>query len=266
MKTVLICFSGLTMLVLLGGCPRVNSPRDPVYLELQKLNRTVDEGQRAQQQKLDDLSNTVDQLALELSQSQRQKADSGYTFNQLLDELSIMKQQLADSTQQFNDLIDRVTFLQRTLDTMNMSGRSPAPASTGSEASSTEPLPASISPDALYQIALNDYYKNNFELAIHGFNQFISQFPTLNLAGNAQYWIGECYYSMQKYDQAYQAFDLVLQKYSGNSKTPSAMLKQAFCLIGLKQDEQAKIQLQKVILQYPLTREAELAKERLQQN
>ena len=51
------------------------------------------------------------------------------------------------------------------------------------------------------------------------------QFPKHELAGNAQYWLGEAVYGQQKYDLAITEFEKVLKNYSKSIKVPAALLK-----------------------------------------
>lgn len=260
MRTISLSVAGILLILCFTGCPPVNSPRDPVYQELQTINRKLDESQKKQEQKLQELTISVNELAREITQTQKKDADNSYSYNQLLDELSILKQQLADSTQKFSELIDRVTFLQSSLDSLKIQGSLPSQSDQAGQSGTI-----SVSPDTIYQTALTDYHKNNFDLAIQGFEQYIKSFPETNLAGNAQYWIGECYYSLNKFDRALQAFDMVLDKYTGNTKAPSAMLKKAFCYLEMGKIYDAKNQLTQVIERYPSSREMQLAQQKLRQ-
>ena len=65
-----------------------------------------------------------------------------------------------------------------------------------------------------YSSALTLYFQNNFNPAILEFQKLIAHDPKGEFADNSQYWIGECYYSMEMYDKAIQAFEkcLLLRK------------------------------------------------------
>ena len=58
-------------------------------------------------------------------------------------------------------------------------------------------------------------------------------FPHHDYADNAQYWLGECFYDQQRYDQAAPEFRAVLTRWPTGNKAPDAMLKLGFSLIAL---------------------------------
>src|SRR4029077_865865 len=71
----------------------------------------------------------------------------------------------------------------------------------------------SADPKALYDAAYNDYLKGNYDLSAREFQEYLNNFPTTDLADNATYWIGECYYRQKQYRRAVDQFDQVLQRY-----------------------------------------------------
>ena len=62
-------------------------------------------------------------------------------------------------------------------------------------------------PRALYQTSYSDYLRGNYDLAMLGFQQYLETFPETDLADNATYWIGECFYRQQKYAEAIAEYD-----------------------------------------------------------
>src|SRR5262249_5720046 len=50
-------------------------------------------------------------------------------------------------------------------------------------------------PDQLFAAAYGDYSRGNYDLAISEFRQYVDSYPASEMADNAQYWIGECFYS-----------------------------------------------------------------------
>ncbi|MDH4101145.1 MAG: tol-pal system protein YbgF, partial [Nitrospirota bacterium] len=126
------------------------------------------------------------------------------------------------------------------------------------------PVPAG-DPSEIYQKAYGDFSRGNYDLAITGFEEFLSDFPDAMLAPNAQYWLGECYYSRKEFDKAIVEFDKVIKNYQGAIKVPSAYLKKGFSMDALGNREAAKAQYRKIVDAYPLAPEAAIAKEKLKQ-
>lgn len=77
----------------------------------------------------------------------------------------------------------------------------------------------------LYESALNDLKANKLSDAEVKFSQFLGSFPKDNLAGNAQYWLGEVYYKQQNFAKAAVAFKDGYSKYPEGSKGPDCLLK-----------------------------------------
>ena len=120
-------------------------------------------------------------------------------------------------------------------------------------------------PQALYDTAYNDYLQGNFDLAILGFHQYAETYRSTELADNAIYWIGECYYRQSKFQKAIEQFDEVLTRFDRSDRTPSALLKKGYAYFELGQRAQGVVHLQSVIREHAGTDEAHLASQRLQE-
>ena len=77
----------------------------------------------------------------------------------------------------------------------------------------------------MYAQAFDALKAGSYSIAITGFKDFLSTYPTSSLAENAQYWLGESYYVTHDYGSAAGAFRTVLKKYPDSRKAPDAMLK-----------------------------------------
>lgn len=118
---------------------------------------------------------------------------------------------------------------------------------------------------ALYDAAYQDLLKGRYELAEAGFRQFLRIMPEGSLADNAAYWIGECYYAQQRYEDAAREFRATIQRFNYGDKVPAAMLKLAYSEIALKKRRDAENTLQDLIRRYPFSNEAKLARAKLQE-
>lgn len=120
-------------------------------------------------------------------------------------------------------------------------------------------------PQALYNGAYNDYLKGNYDLSLREFQEYLDNFPTTDLADNATYWIGECYYRQRRFRQAVDQFDAVLEKFPRSEKVASATLKKGYAHLELGERSQGIVQLRHVIRQYQNSDEANLARQRLRE-
>jgi len=120
-----------------------------------------------------------------------------------------------------------------------------------------------VNPKELYDTALEDIRNERFQLAESRFLSFLMQFPKHELAGNAQYWLGEAVYSQGKYELAISEFEKVLKKYKKSPKVPAAMLKIGFSQLEQGKKKTAVNTLNRLIKSHPKSEEADLARERL---
>jgi tol-pal system protein YbgF len=104
---------------------------------------------------------------------------------------------------------------------------------------------------------------NNYGDAIASFESFITAYADSEYAGNAQYWIGECYYTQHDFTKAIEAFTKVVDNYPKGKKVPDAILKVGYSLINLNQPDKARVALEALVEKYPKTPAADKARERL---
>lgn len=114
-----------------------------------------------------------------------------------------------------------------------------------------------------YRGAWQSLNGQQYDKAIQQFRTFQRKNPSSELADDAQYWIGESYFTRRDYNRAILEYNDVL-KYRKGDKVPAALLRQsqAFVEIGDKTD--ARLILQKLINDYPNSRQAKDAREKLQ--
>lgn len=105
-----------------------------------------------------------------------------------------------------------------------------------------------------YLKAFTDYASGRFPEAIAGFRNFIGSYPDNVFAGNAQYWLGECYYSQRLLSRAAEEFNQVLNRYPDGVKAPEALLKLIAIYGDLNQPEMQTQLRQQLLERYPLSR------------
>ena len=110
--------------------------------------------------------------------------------------------------------------------------------------------PTTYEIESSYQAALRDYYDRKHEQAIGEFGEILAIAPQSNLADNAQYWIGECYYALKNYRHALSEFQKVFA-YSKTNKADAAQIKIAMCYLELGDRTKARAELRKLIRDYP---------------
>lgn len=77
----------------------------------------------------------------------------------------------------------------------------------------------------IYQTGLEALKANDTTKAEASFNTILNKYPKDKLAGNAQYWLGETYYSKKEFDRAAVAFAKGYQGYKDSPKKSDSLLK-----------------------------------------
>jgi tol-pal system protein YbgF len=115
----------------------------------------------------------------------------------------------------------------------------------------------------LYRRSLDSLRGGQLDEALTGFREFLRLHPQHDLADNAQYWLGECYYHEKDYPLAMREFRRVVEKYPQGNKVADALLKVAFCHLALGSAEVGRQTLEQVVRSYPRHEAAALASSRL---
>jgi TolA-binding protein len=93
-----------------------------------------------------------------------------------------------------------------------------------------------------YEEALEDIYAHRYPQAIAKFHDLLRQPDTDNLADNCQYWIGEAYFAMGKFDMAIAEFEKVFI-YDNNNKIDDAQFMSGMAYAKLGNSNLAKLEL-----------------------
>lgn len=114
---------------------------------------------------------------------------------------------------------------------------------------------------ALYDQALAEFKARNYQNAQTIWAEFTQAFKDHELAPNAHFWQGECFYQMGDYARAVLAYQEVIARYPKSVKYRPALLKQGVSFIKLGKDKAGRLLLEDVVAKYPDTAEARRAKE-----
>ena len=127
------------------------------------------------------------------------------------------------------------------------------------------PPSAMLSPAEVFNMAYSDYRNGNFELAIDGFKMYREQFPESPLVDDSVYWIGECYFSQKKYEEAIQEFNELILNHPRGDKIPAAYLKKGLSLAELGKKEEALSVFKLLVSKFPLEEETKIAQQKIKE-
>ena len=114
-----------------------------------------------------------------------------------------------------------------------------------------------------YQSGLRDYNAGRYPLAAGEFQDVLHYYPLDDLAGAAQFYLGEIAYQQKHYEEAVNAYSLVLEGFSGNAKAPAAQLHKGLALLAMNKRDAGIHELRLLIQRHPRTPEASSARTKL---
>ena len=181
-----------------------------------------------------------------------------------------LKKQVQQVQDRLDNVARRLADLAKDLETVRLSSGSkgrpsagrPSAAALNDTGRAAQPLLLG-DPRELYDLARKDMEAGNFALALGEFSQVLENFPQSEVADNACYWLGECYYAQKDFAKAAQTFQRLLKDYPQGDKVPDALLKLGYALAEQKDQVKAAEALRTLIEKYPDSSGAKLAKEKL---
>jgi tol-pal system protein YbgF len=178
--------------------------------------------------------------------------------------------QISGQVQALHDAVDelkaRLAKVSKQLDDIQAAQQNitqPGAAQPGGTAPAAANTPQAPPPEQLYNDALRDYNANKNDLAAQEFAQYVQVYGNTDLAGNAQFYLGEIDYRRGNFTAAIQDYNKVLDQYPGGNKGAAAQLKKGFALLELGQRDAGVQELRSLLSRYPKSPEAVQAKERL---
>ena len=123
--------------------------------------------------------------------------------------------------------------------------------------------PAVLSEQQLYQMAYDSVINSNFERSIAEFDQYLSIYDGGRFVTNAHYWKGQAYLYLNRYSEAKDSYEIILNQHADSAKLPDAMYGLSSAYQGLGNILQAKQLLNDIKRRFPNTGVANLADTRL---
>ncbi len=128
----------------------------------------------------------------------------------------------------------------------------------------SSPAAAGDGDDPLFAKGMASFKDKKYKEAYKLFEQHLSGQPDGRQAAKTLYLMGECLFNQGEYDLAILDYQKVISNYSGDTHSPAALLRQAMSFEKLTDKETAKIIYGKLAADYPDSREAKVARERME--
>jgi TolA-binding protein len=250
--------------------------------DMQRLQSTVDSRFGVLQHLVEQSADTVNQMTAAVNALQKKIDVQSENSNGKLDSVSGQVQSLNDSVDELKSRIAKLDKSIQDMQTQMQNTQSPpagvVPVTPGAE--STAPAPAGdASATAVpatgatfgqapplretFQAGVRDYNAARYDVAAGEFQDVLHFYPLDDLAGNANFYLGEIAYHQQDYADAIKSYNAVLEGFAGNSKAPAAQLHKGLALILEGKKDAGTHELRLLIQRHPQTPEAAQAKAKL---
>ncbi len=123
---------------------------------------------------------------------------------------------------------------------------------------------APIGDDTLMNQGMSSFKAKKYQAAYKLFEQFLANQPDKSQAAKALYLMGECLFNQGEYDLAILDYQKVISNYADDPHSSAALLRQGMSFEKLTDKETAKVVYSKLLADHPRSREAKVARERLE--
>ena len=241
---------------------------------VQRLQSTLDSKFGVLQHLVEQTADNANRVMASMDALQKKINAESEATNGKLDTTSGQIQSLNDSV---DELKSRMTKLDKTIQDLQgqlqnlqnpptgMPGQGGAPPATtsGTGTGTPEGGPGGGQAPPLqetYQAALRDYNTARYDVAAGEFKDVLTYYPQDDLAGNAQFYLGEISYKQGDYAGAVKAYNAVLEGFSGSTKAPAAQLHKGQALIKTGKRDAGIREFRALIQRHPQTPEATQAR------
>lgn len=124
---------------------------------------------------------------------------------------------------------------------------------------------APAGPDAVtvYDQATQDLTMGRYAMALQGYRDLLARHAQSDLADNAQYGIGECFFAQAVFDSAAVEYARVTEHWPRSDRVPASLYKLALAQERLGRVQESRRTLEDLVTRFPKTNEAQLARDRI---
>ena len=251
---------------------------------VQRLQSTLDTRFGVLQHLVEQTADSTNRMSSAVDALQQKIAAQNEAISGKIDTSTGQVQSVSDSVDELKSRLDKlqhsVQDLQSQLQNMQAAppqtqpatgapGGSGSPAPTGPGAAAPPgpgaPPAANQAPPLqdTYQAGVRDFNGARYSVAQGEFQDVIQYYPQDDLAGSAQFYLGEIAYRTQNYSDAVKAYNVVLESFSTSSKAAAAQLHKGLALLKLNKRPAGIQELRSLIQRHPQTPEAAQARSKL---
>jgi tol-pal system protein YbgF len=247
---------------------------------VQRLQSTLDTRFGVLQHQVEQTADNANQISATVNALEKKINAQSDAATGKMDTISGQVQSLNDSVDELKSRIAKLDKSVQDLQTQlqNIQSAPPATAQPGAPGSAlpgttingagqpgAAQAPAAQAPPLAdtFQAGVRDYNSAHYDVATGEFQDVIHFYPADDLAGTAQFYLGEIAYRQQNYPDAVKAYNAVLEGFPGSSKAPAAQLRKGLALLALNKKDAGIHELRLLIQRHPQTPEAAQARSKL---
>ncbi|MGA1796449.1 MAG: tol-pal system protein YbgF [bacterium] len=209
----------------------------------------------------DTVQRNLDDLQKQIFEIQQDQAYLNTKVEQTTAQLTSINERIADRDKKLNEFLVVRSEPVRYAPPPQVTAPVPPPAPVNPKPimeKKVEPPPQpkeqakpAINPSKLYTNALDLVRSGRIDDAIPLLKLYLEEYPRTELADNALYWLGECYYKKTEFNKAIVEFKRILSEYPTGNKVPAALLKMGYSFQELRQTPQALESYQRIVREFP---------------
>src|SRR5208337_3679751 len=244
--------------------------------QVQRLQSTLDTKMGVLQHLAEQTADEANQMTTAVSALQQKLNTQSDAAGGKLDTMSGQVQSLNDSVDELKARIAKldksVQDLQTQLQNMQAppaqaqpGGAGPMPGAPGANGTAPGTPSAQQAPplQETLQAGVRDYNAGRYDVALGEFQSVVQSYPLDDLAGTAQFYLGEVADQQKDYATAIKSYNAVLEGFSGNAKAPAAQLHKGYALLAENKKDAGIHELRSLVQRYPQTPEAHAARSKL---
>jgi tol-pal system protein YbgF len=278
-RPLLCSLLALAAVALLAQPAGAQSRREmQMMADIRMLQEQTQQVQQQLQAALAQIGDSLKQLATRMDEqnaaTRKAFADQKLVVDQLGADLRVVRERMDDTNVRITALSQEVEALRLAIPQYPPPSAMPpvdpgaepsaaaAPAApTAAPAAPVAPVAPGISPQRLLDTAFADFSAGQWTLCIEGYSTYLRSFPRNDSADDAQFYIGECYYSDGKFTEAMDAYNRVIVTYPKGDRVPEAYYKRGLAFDRLGQADRARESWETLMKQFPDSDMARLAKQ-----
>jgi len=230
---------------------------------MSRMQTTFDERMGVMKDLLTQQIDNVNKMGTTVQNLQKTLGQQTTDAGSKVDQISGQVQALHDAVDELKARLAKVSKQLDDMQTAQQNIAAPPAGSAPGGSPGAASAPAAPPADQLYNDGLRDYNAAKNDLASQEFTQYLQVYGNTDLAGNAQFYLGEIAYRQGNFSSAVQAYNKVLDQYPGGNKAAAAQLKKGYALLELGQRDAGVQELRSLISRYPKSPEALQARDRL---